>query len=68
MPEPSAWRLYFQRDGSATKRLMGRTQTDRRGRFLATFAERRSGRWLVFFAGTPHYVSRWSTGDRVWLR
>jgi hypothetical protein len=61
-------RVYFQREGSATKRLMGRTQTDRRGTFHATFEARRSGTWLVFFPGTPHYASRWSTGDRVWLR
>jgi hypothetical protein len=61
-------RVYFQREGSATKRLVGRTQTDRRGGFHARFEARRSGRWLVYFPGTPHYASRWSAGDRVWIR
>ena len=61
-------RVYFQREGSATKRLVGRTQTNRRGRFHETFEARRSGRWFVYFPGTQHYASRWSAGDRVWIR
>lgn len=61
-------RIYFKPAGSQAKKLMGKTRTDRNGRFVKTFAAKRSGKWFAYFPGSLENTNRWSRPDRVAVR
>ena len=60
-------RIYFQRAGRTTKTFMGKTHTNRDGRFTKSFTAQRSGRWYAYFPGSIAHTNRWSAADLVRL-